>query len=384
MAYDTFDTQPFRGSYRANIPNYYSAWIHAAFVLIFGALSIGYFWGSAHNIQPWEWLAIPVGLVFFNWGEYKIHKNLGHHKKSYGALFYKRHTGDHHSFFAAGQMSYEGMKDWRVILFPPWLVVIYTLALLAAWWVLGKVNMNLAGLFIGTMLLGYLSYEVFHAFEHLPANHWISRLPWVRHMRRLHELHHRRDLMQARNFNVVFPLWDWVYGTLHWEAEDPITVATTGVKMRHHIDVARSPAQLLEFVSTSTRWPEWHHYPVTITGPAGPLPKGSRFDYVSARAGQLSWEVIDSVPGQRWQARATGQRGLCIVVTYECQGTAAGTRFTRTLEYGLPGLLGHLIARFVLRKRSASDSVELLGNIRRVAEEGIPVQGSVAGAAVAA
>nr|WP_232354791.1 hypothetical protein [Pseudomonas aeruginosa] len=28
-------------------------------------------------------------------------------------MFYKRHTGDHHSFFVAGQMRYEQARDWR-------------------------------------------------------------------------------------------------------------------------------------------------------------------------------------------------------------------------------------------------------------------------------
>ncbi|MFO6383211.1 SRPBCC family protein, partial [Pseudomonas aeruginosa] len=86
-------------------------------------------------------------------------------------------------------------------------------------------------------LLGYLSYEIFHACEHLPPEHPLSRLPWIRHMRRLHELHHRRELMQTHNFNLVFPLMDWCYGTLHWEAETAEEHAMT--RMQHRIEIAR-------------------------------------------------------------------------------------------------------------------------------------------------
>ena len=39
-------------------------------------------------------------------------------------------------------------------------------------------------------------------------------------MRRLHELHDRRDLMHTHNFNLVFPLTDWLLGSLHWEPEE--------------------------------------------------------------------------------------------------------------------------------------------------------------------
>ncbi len=49
----------------------------------------------------------------------------------------------------------------------------------------------------------------------------MARLPWVRHMRRLHELHHRPELMRTRNFNIVFPLTDWLMGTLYWEPPAP-------------------------------------------------------------------------------------------------------------------------------------------------------------------
>lgn len=215
----SFDTASFRTRYRAAIHPRYNAWLHGGFVLLFGIVGIAFFWSRADHIQPWEWLAIPLALVCHNWVEYMTHKHLGHHKHSFSRLFYQRHTGDHHSFFADGQLTYETMRDWRVILFPAWLIVVVTIVLLPSWLLLEQVNRNVASLFIGTLLLGYLCYEIFHACEHLPEDHPISRLFWVRHMRRLHELHHRRDLMQTANFNLVFPLWDWLYGTLRWEED---------------------------------------------------------------------------------------------------------------------------------------------------------------------
>lgn len=107
-----------------------------------------------------------------------------------------------------------------MILFPAWLIVFYSIGLFIAWWLLAHLNSNVAALFSATMLIGYLTYEIFHACEHLPAEHPVARLPWIRHMRRLHELHHRRDLMHTHNFNLVFPLTDWLLGSLHWEPEE--------------------------------------------------------------------------------------------------------------------------------------------------------------------
>ncbi len=215
-----YDTQAFRSRYRAGIHAWYNPWLHGAFVLAYGVLCLAFLCSTLDRVRPLEWLVIPLTLVFFNWGEYTVHKNLGHHKSRLGALFYQRHTGDHHSFFVAGQMRYDTARDWRVILFPAWLIVFYSIGLFAAWWLLARFNGNIAALFSGTLLFGYLSYEIFHACEHLPDSHPVARLPWISHMRRLHELHHRRDLMQTHNFNLVFPLMDWLLGSLHWEPVD--------------------------------------------------------------------------------------------------------------------------------------------------------------------
>jgi hypothetical protein len=214
----TYDVEPFRAKYRAAIHPRYNAWAHGGFVFGFGLLAITFFVMQAHDVSEWEWLTIPLALVFFNWGEYLVHLHLGHHKHAFSALFYKRHTGDHHSFFVEGRMPYEGMRDWRVILFPAWLILVFSFLLAApVYWVLAHINGNVAALFSATLLGGYLLYEFFHACEHLPSEHVLARLPWIRHMRQLHGLHHRRELMQVRNFNITFPLMDWLYGTLHWE-----------------------------------------------------------------------------------------------------------------------------------------------------------------------
>ncbi|EOQ79621.1 hypothetical protein K652_15842 [Pseudomonas aeruginosa VRFPA02] len=225
------------------------------FVLAYGGAWIVFFLSRLEQPSLLEWLTVPAALVFFNWGEYRIHKSLGHHKHPLGRMFYKRHTGDHHSFFVAGQMRYEQARDWRVILFPAWLVVVFSLGALLAWSLLGLLNDNLAALFAATLLLGYLSYEIFHACEHLPPEHPLSRLPWIRHMRRLHELHHRRELMQTHNFNLVFPLMDWCYGTLHWEAETAEEHAMT--RMQHRIEIAREPEATLAYAASPGLWPEW-------------------------------------------------------------------------------------------------------------------------------
>lgn len=366
-----FDTTSFRARYRAGIKPGYNAWLHGGFVLLFGTLCIGFLLTRITNPSLWEWLTVPLALIFYNWGEYQIHKNLGHVKHRFSKLFYQRHTGDHHSFFAYGQMNFETPKDWRVIFFPAWLIVIFATINLTAFWALSQWNTNVAALFCATLLMGYLAYEIMHACEHLPTQHPLSQLPWVRGMRRLHELHHARELMHNFNFNVVFPLWDWLYGTLYTDNpnskdDQPMT------RMQHHVDIPRAPDHLLAYLATPTRWHEWHHYRVAIQGPKGTLGAGERFEYSSERAGFLLWDVLDYSPGQRWVARARGRYGLMMRVTYDCTPLGTGSRFIRTVQYRFNHPVGRLANRLFVRKRLEKDSADLLKNLGEVAEQRIP------------
>lgn len=365
-------TQAFRNRYRAEIHRFYNPWLHAGFVLAFGITAISLFWSTLEQVQPLEWLAAPLTLLLFNLVVYTVHRHLGHHKHAFARLFYARHAGDHHSFFAPGQMAYDTARDWRVILFPAWLIVLHCLLVtLPAWWLLVQFNGNVAALFAGCMILGYLTYEVFHACEHLPPSNPLTRLPWIRQMRHLHQLHHRRELMQARNFNIVLPLMDYLFGTLYWEdhpdhAHLPRS-RTPMTRLQHQIDIAREPIAVLAYASSVSRWPEWHPSSLRVEGPQGPLHAGARFEediHAGGRAGHLSWEVNEYLPGRRWSARAQGDHGLELLLTYECSSEGDGCRFVRTLEYRFSGLWMRLANRLLLKRRIDRESAVSLLALR--------------------
>ncbi|MHC8314563.1 sterol desaturase/SRPBCC family protein [Pseudomonas sp. LB3P31] len=375
-------TDTFRSRYRAAVHPRYNPWLHGGFVLGFGLLAIGGFWSTVQQLQPLEWLAVPLTLLLFNAGVYLVHRHLGHHKKDFARMFYARHAGDHHSFFTPGHMAYDSARDWRVILFPAWLIVLHTLVItLPLWWLLSLVNANVAGLFGGCLVLGYLAYEVFHACEHLPPSNGLTRLPWIRQMRRLHELHHRRELMQERNFNIVFPLMDYLFGTLYWEPEllTPPQTSRPMTRMQHQVDIVGNPIEVLAYASTVTRWPEWHPSSLKVEGQAGPLHAGSRFEEdirAGGREGHLSWMVEEYLPGRRWSARAQDGKGLSLVVTYECAAEGDGTRFIRTLEYQFQGLGMRLANRLLLKRRIDRESAHSLQALRDMAHKHLAPAGA--------
>ncbi|VVP26705.1 sterol desaturase/SRPBCC family protein [Pseudomonas fluorescens] len=367
-------TQAFRSRYRADIHLLYNPWLHGTFVLVFGVLVIGGFWSTVHQVKSLEWLAVPVTLLFFNFGVYMVHRHLGHHKKRFARMFYARHAGDHHSFFAPGHMTYDSARDWRVILFPAWLIVVYTAVIaLPLWWLIDQFNTNVAGLVGGCLVLGYLTYEVFHACEHLPPGNPVTRLPWIRQMRRLHELHHRHELMQERNFNIVLPLMDYLFGTLYREP-DPAPLALTRTPMtcmQHQIAIAGNPIDVLAYASTVTRWPEWHPSSLKVDGQGGPLHAGSRFEEdirAGGRDGHLSWEVNEYLPGRRWSAQARGDHGLSLVVTYECATEGNGTQFIRTLDYQFEGFGMRIANQLLLKRRIERESAESMLALQEMAQ----------------
>ncbi|MBV4484669.1 SRPBCC family protein [Pseudomonas sp. SWRI153] len=372
-------TEAFRSRYRAAIHPLYNPWLHGTFVLLFGLVAVAAFFSTVHSVSWLQWLTVPLTLLFFNFGVYMVHRHLGHHKKTFARMFYARHAGDHHSFFTPGHMTFDSARDWRVILFPAWLIVIHTLVItLPLWWLLAWLNANVAGLFAGCMVLGYLVYEVFHACEHLPPHNPLTRLPWIRQMRRLHELHHRRERMQESNFNIVLPLMDYLFGTLYREPEPaPLSDSPmTMTYMQHEIGIPGEPVAVLAYAASVSHWPAWHPSSLKIDGPQGPLHAGAQFEediHAGGRAGHLRWAVTEYLPGRRWCARAQGDKGLSLRLTYECSAEDGGTRFVRTLEYRFDGVLMRIANWLLLKRRIERESAASMLALRDTAAQAIDV-----------
>lgn len=150
--------------------------------------------------------------------------------------------------------------------------------------------------------------------------------------------------------------------------------------MQHDIEIARAPEQVLAYASSASRWPEWHPSSLKVDAISGPLPAGSHFEediHAGGRPGHLSWDVVEYIPGQRWQARAKDHsKGLHLVLTYECRATAGGTQFIRTLDYGFSGLLMRVLNRLILRRRIDRESAESLRILRTMAEQVLAPEGS--------
>ncbi len=213
----------FRDEFRRDhIGPRYRGWLHLAFTAGLCLLVIAACGASLQDIRPLEWLTIPVTALYANLVEYFGHRGPMHHRVRGLGLIYERHARQHHRFFRDDLMAYDTSRDFKAVLFPPVLIVFYLLAfampagLMLAW----LFSDNVALLFVITAVAYFLNYELLHFAYHAAPESWLSRLPLMERLRRLHTLHHRPSLMQRCNFNITYPVGDVLFGTLYRQPTD--------------------------------------------------------------------------------------------------------------------------------------------------------------------
>ncbi len=231
-------TAAFRAQWRSqNVGPRYQGWLHFAFTTS-GALAAVVFAASRlHDVRGWEWLVLPAGFLVANVAEYLGHRGPMHHPTAGLRLLHRRHSLEHHRYYTHERMAAESHVDFKMVLFPPVMLVFFLGALAtpigAAAYFLVSPN---AGWLFGCVGVGYfLTYEWLHWSYHQPADSVIGRLGLVRVLRRHHTLHHDPAHMQRANFNITFPVADALFGTresFH---------AGTAHELRDETDVMETP-----------------------------------------------------------------------------------------------------------------------------------------------
>lgn len=208
--------QAMRESYRSElIGPRYNGYAHLAFTLGFGGIIIAWCISQLQSPSILEWLTIPFAFLYANFAEWAGHKYVMHRPVRGFGLIYKRHSLQHHRFFTDEHMEIDSLRDFKAVLFPPMLVAFFGVAfflpmgLIMAW----LFTTNVALLTVATGFAYYLNYELFHMAYHLKKDHWVHRIPGFSAMARLHTTHHDQRIMAHKNFNITYPIMDWVMGT---------------------------------------------------------------------------------------------------------------------------------------------------------------------------
>lgn len=167
------------------------------------------------DVQTLEWLTVPVTFLYANLSEYLGHRGPMHHKTRLLSGIFQRHTIEHHSFFTHEASSFESTKDYRAVLFPPVLLFFFIslFAVPAATVLYFVASPNVGYLFVLTVILYFLNYELLHFAYHCDPDSRLGRLPLIGSLRKHHVQHHNQRLMSRYNFNITYPVCDYLFGT---------------------------------------------------------------------------------------------------------------------------------------------------------------------------
>jgi len=166
--------------------------------------------------SPLEWLTIPLTFLYANLCEYLGHKGPMHQRTRFLGPIFKRHTIEHHAFFTDEASSYDTTQDFKAVLFPPIMLLFFNgcFALPVGALLYFLISPNVSFLFVLTAILYFLNYELLHFAYHMDPQTWVGRLPFMDRLRRHHLRHHDRRLMTRCNFNITYPICDYLFGTV--------------------------------------------------------------------------------------------------------------------------------------------------------------------------
>jgi hypothetical protein len=167
------------------------------------------------HVRPTEWLTIPLTFLYANLSEYLGHKGPMHKKTRFLGRVFERHSIEHHSFFTDEAITYDTSQDYKAVLFPPVLLVFFIacFALPVGALLYFLISPNVCFLFVVTAVLYFLNYELLHFAYHMDPHTRVGRLPFMSRLRKHHTYHHNRRLMTRYNFNITYPICDYLFGT---------------------------------------------------------------------------------------------------------------------------------------------------------------------------
>ncbi|MBI3552629.1 MAG: sterol desaturase family protein [Elusimicrobia bacterium] len=206
----------FREKYRLEeVPGYYSGLGHFLFTTSAGLGTIAWAVRSLDGPSAVESLIVPATFLYANAVEYFAHKNPMHRRLPGLGLVFQRHTLEHHRFYTHDAMALEEARDVRMVLFPPLLVIFFFgLFALPVGFLAGRLlSPNAGWLFTATAMAYFLNYEWLHLLYHMPEDRALARWRPVALLKAHHRAHHDPRLMSEWNFNITYPLCDWLFGT---------------------------------------------------------------------------------------------------------------------------------------------------------------------------
>lgn len=204
----------FRERTLAATPRWYSPWLHLALTTGPGLVVLAAAARALSDVRLEQVGIVPLTFVGANLFEWHAHKNLLHRRWRLFPVVYDQHTPMHHRIYRYGDMAMRSWRELRLVLIPgPAVGGIVAMSAPVALGLGLALGSNVGWLFLVTVALYVVSYELSHLAYHLSPESWVGRRRLVAWLREHHARHHDPRLMQRWNFNVTVPLGDWLFGT---------------------------------------------------------------------------------------------------------------------------------------------------------------------------
>ena len=145
--------------------------------------------------------------------EWFVHKDLMH-SIQWMKTPHQRHAVEHHAERKAPGKYYakaDELKEYHLFetSFMPALWILHAPLFFGAYKLFGLAS----GVGVAAGTAAYvIGYEVLHWYIHCPDEFLFRNARWFQYMSEHHRLHHNKASV---NYNVVFPLGDWLLGTYH-------------------------------------------------------------------------------------------------------------------------------------------------------------------------
>lgn len=167
-----------------------------------------------------------IGIAYASTFEWKLHKSFMHKKITCKWRWlekilnypFERHTLIHHQIFKSDHTYHSSLKEEHATIPMAWWngpVLIFIAV--APWWIAIAI-LSIWLPFLWSIPLGvsisviayFCAYEYFHWCMHDPKGRWFESTSWFRWIDSHHHGHHEH---MHKNFNVVCPLADVLFGT---------------------------------------------------------------------------------------------------------------------------------------------------------------------------
>lgn len=217
--------EQYRNWFRENhISKWYNPWVHVGFnggTLLLLVLVNLYF------IKQWSIGVLAVFLFTMLLGNFVVwfvHRYPLHRRLKFWTFPYDTHTVMHHRYFTADFITYNDSIDFFAVFFPAHVIAGFALFAQPTFYFSANLlfDSSISHAFAASTAFYFLLYEFVHWSSHLPENHALMKISWLKFMRTHHIAHHNPRLMMKYNFCIVYPLMDMLLGTYYKEKDLPI------------------------------------------------------------------------------------------------------------------------------------------------------------------